>query len=166
MTSMTNKFGFILIYIFFHRTLLVLVVTMSIVMIKLSMQTVTEALSTLKQKDMIWYETNTWRKLTLCLARSWIVVFDRTHTIYVFCQSRGFYYVPWVLISDARSFQALVAMLDWQTHLASMLCWYRSNVRRDEFRLSQAALLWISKVRGYDHVYSRWSAKKTRKSQL
>ena len=31
---------------------------------------------------------------------------------------------------------------------------------------SQAALLWISKVWGYDPVCSRWSAKKTRKSQL
>ena len=29
---------------------------------------------------------------------------------------------------------------------------YRSNGKQDEFRLSQAALLYISKVRGYDHV--------------
>mgnify|MGYP000096734564 CR=1 FL=1 len=58
MTSITNKFGFILVF-FFYRTLLALVVTMSIVMMKLSTQMVTEALSTPEQKDMILYETNT-----------------------------------------------------------------------------------------------------------
>ena len=36
--------------------------------------------------------------------------FDSTHTIYVVFQSRRFYDVPRVLISDARSFQYLV----WQ----------------------------------------------------
>lgn len=58
MTSITNKFGFIMVF-FFYRTLLALVVTMSIVMMKLSTQMVTEALSTQEQKDMILYETNT-----------------------------------------------------------------------------------------------------------
>jgi len=38
---------------------LALVVTMSIVTMKLSTQMVTEALSTPEQKDMILYETNT-----------------------------------------------------------------------------------------------------------
>ena len=33
----------------------------------------------------------------------------------------------------------------------------------DEFRLFQSALLWISKVRGYDYVCRRWSAKKKNK---
>lgn len=58
MTPITNKFGFIMVF-FFYRTLLALVVTMSIVMMKLSTQMVTEALSTPEQKDMILYETNT-----------------------------------------------------------------------------------------------------------
>jgi len=40
-----------------------------------------------------------------------------TRTIYILFQSRGFYNVPWVLIADARSFQALSAILDWLTHL-------------------------------------------------
>ena len=31
-------------------------------------------------------------------------------------------------------------------------CWYRSDARQDEFRPSQAALLWISKVWSYDHA--------------
>ena len=38
--------------------------------------------------------------------------FDRTHTIYVVFQSRGFYDVPRVLIADARSFQGFAAVLD------------------------------------------------------
>ena len=41
-----------------------------------------------------------------------LFAFDRTHTIFVVFQSRGFYDVPWVLIADARSFQALAAILD------------------------------------------------------
>ena len=45
-----------------------------------------------------------------------------------------------------------------------MSCWYRSDVRQDEFRLSQAALLLISKVLGYDHVCSWWSAGKRHKN--
>ena len=64
------------------------------------------------------------------------------------------YDVPRVLIVDARSFQALAAILDYVTHLASM---------------SSCFIVKISKVRGYDHVCSRWSAKKkkkTRKYQL
>ena len=73
--------------------------------------------------------------------------------------------IPRVLIADARSFQALAAILDYVTQLASISCWYRSDPRQDEFRLSQAALLWISKVRCYDHVCRR-SAKKTCKYQL
>ena len=38
--------------------------------------------------------------------------FNRTHTIYVVFQFRGFYDVPRVLIMDATSFQALAAILD------------------------------------------------------
>ena len=51
---------------------------------------------------------------------------------------------------------------DWHTWPQSHAAWQR------KFRLSQAALLWISKVRGYDHICSGWSAKekKKRKSQL
>ena len=37
---------------------------------------------------------------------------------------------------------------------------YRSNAEQDEFRLSQAALLCMSSVRGYVHVCSMWSATK------
>ena len=48
------------------------------------------------------------------------------HTIYVASQSRGIYEVPRVLIVDARSFQALAAILHWLTHLASSACWHRS----------------------------------------
>ena len=70
-----------------------------------------------------------------------------------------------VLIADARLFQALAAILYWLTHLASISCWYRSDAKQDEFK-PQAALLWISKVRGYDHVCSRWSAEKKSKYQL
>ena len=40
-----------------------------------------------------------------------------------------FYDVPRVLITDASSFQALAAILDYVTHLASMACWYQSDVR-------------------------------------
>ena len=38
-----------------------------------------------------------------------IIAFDRTHTVF---RSRGFYDVPRVLLADARSFQALAAVLD------------------------------------------------------
>ena len=80
-------------------------------------------------------------------------------TIYVLFQSRGFYDLRLILIADARSFPALAAILDWLTHLASISWWYRSDARHDEFRKSQAVLLWISKVRGYDHVCRRCSKK-------
>ena len=40
------------------------------------------------------------------------ITFDRTHTIYVVFQFRGFYGVPRALIVDARSFQAVAAILD------------------------------------------------------
>jgi len=72
--------------------------------------------------------------------------------------SRRFFDVPRVLIVNARSFQALAAILDYVTHfiLDVMLVSIRS----------QADLLRISKVRGYEHVCSRWSANKTRKYQL
>jgi len=53
-----------------------------------------------------------------------IIAFDRTHTIYIVFQPRGFYDVLRVLIADVRSFQALAAILDWLTHLAKILCWY------------------------------------------
>ena len=46
--------------------------------------------------------------------------------------SHGFYDVPRVLIANARSFQAFAAILDWQRHLASISCRYRSDARRDE----------------------------------
>ena len=48
-------------------------------------------------------------------SRKVIIGFDRTHTIYVVFQSHGLYDVPRVLIADARSFQALDAILDWLT---------------------------------------------------
>ena len=67
-----------------------------------------------------------------------LIAFDRTHTIV---------HIP--LIADARSFQALTAILGLLTHLASFLLGFRSDARQDEFRLK---LLRISKVRGYDHV--------------
>ena len=55
--------------------------------------------------------------------------FDRTHTIYVVIQSRGFHDVPRALMRDALSFQ----FLDSLTHFASISCWYRSGARQDEF---------------------------------
>ena len=65
---------------------------------------------------------------------------------FIICVRQNAYYLrrvsfPRVLIADARSFQALVAILDYVTRLASMSCWYRSDARQDEFRPSQAALL-------------------------
>ena len=51
-----------------------------------------------------------------------VFAFDRTHTMYVVFQSRGFYDVPRVLVADARSFQALATILDWLTHLPSISC--------------------------------------------
>ena len=71
----------------------------------------------------------------------YVDAFERTHTIYVVFHSRGFYDVPRVLITDARSFEVFSAILDYVTHLASMSCWYRSDARQDKFRLSEAALL-------------------------
>ena len=69
--------------------------------------------------------------------------FDKTHTFYVVFQSPGFYDVQRVLIlfADARPFQALAAILDWLTHLASISYPYRSDAKQDEFGLCQAALL-------------------------
>ena len=64
-----------------------------------------------------------------------LIAFDITHTIHVVFHSRGFYDVPRVLIADARSFQALAAIWDYVTHLASVSCCYRSDARQDEFRL-------------------------------
>ena len=61
--------------------------------------------------------------------------FDRVHPIYMVFHSRGFYDVPRVLIADSRSFQALAAILDSVTHLATMSCWYRSDARQVEVRL-------------------------------
>ena len=94
-----------------------------------------------------------------------------THTIafdFVFAfvfQSCGFYNVPRVLITDARSFQALATILDYVPYLASISCRYRSDTRQDEFWVSQTTLLWISKVRGYDHVCSRWNRNPSYKSR-
>ena len=45
--------------------------------------------------------------------RDQIIVFNRTNTIYVVFHSCGCYDVPWVLITDARSFQALATILDY-----------------------------------------------------
>ena len=45
------------------------------------------------------------------------------------------------LTADARSLQALAAILDYVTHLAPISCWYRSDAKQNEFRLFQAALL-------------------------
>ena len=54
---------------------------------------------------------------TLILFQCNFIAFDRTHTTHV-----GFYDVPWVMIADARSFQAFAAIFDWLTHLASISC--------------------------------------------
>ena len=70
-----------------------------------------------------------------------VAAFDRTYTISVDFQSRGFYDVPRVFIENARAFQALAAILDCLTQVASISCWYRSDARPDEVRLSKAALL-------------------------
>ena len=78
----------------------------------------------------------------------------------------GRFSFPRVLIVDARSFQAFAAIVDYVTNLASMSCYYRPDARQDEFRQSQAALLWISKVRGYDHVCSRWSTRKKKNTHI
>ena len=51
----------------------------------------------------------------------------------VVLHSCRFYDVPRVLIADATAFQALAAVLDYVTHLASMSCWYRSDAGQDEF---------------------------------
>ena len=64
------------------------------------------------------------------------VAFDIMHNIYVVFHSRGFYYVPRVLISDARSFQSLAAIFDFVTKLASISLWYRSDARQEEVLLS------------------------------
>ena len=48
----------------------------------------------------------------------------------------------WVLIADARSFQAFAIILDWLTHLASISCWYQSDSRRDEYYLANLKLLY------------------------
>ena len=76
-------------------------------------------------------------------------VMELAHAGVVF-HSCKFYDVPRVLIADSRTFQALAS--DYVTYLVSMSCWYRSDAGQDE---SQAALLRISKVRGYDHLCSR-----------
>ena len=86
-----------------------------------------------------------------------LIAFDRLFTS--FFSPAGFYDVQLILIADARSYPALAAILDWLTHLASISWWYRSDARHDEFRKSLAVLLWISKVRGYDHVCRRWPKK-------
>ena len=62
-------------------------------------------------------------------------------TIYLVFHSHGFYDVPRVLTADARSLQALATILD-HVNDRTMSCWYRSDARQDEFRLSQAALLY------------------------
>ena len=84
-------------------------------------------------------------KQAICIQRfinaTSFIVFDRMHTIYIVFHSSWFYDVPQVLIADARSFQALPAILDYVTHIASMSYWYQSDARQNGFRLSQAALL-------------------------
>ena len=40
------------------------------------------------------------------------------HTVYVVFQSHGFYEVPRISITDARSFHAFAAILEWLTQLA------------------------------------------------
>ena len=52
----------------------------------------------------------------------------------------------------------LPSWTSYVTHFMS--CWYQSDARQDKVRLFEAALLWISKVQGYGHVCSTWSAKK------
>ena len=48
----------------------------------------------------------------------------------------------------------------WDQWVISGFGRHLSDARQGEFRLFQSALLWISKVRGYDYVCRMWSAKK------
>ena len=90
-----------------------------------------------------------------------VIAFDRTDTIYVVFQSRGFYNVPLVLIADARSFSPPF-WTDWHTwprpHASIDPILDKNNL--DSSFQARAAFLWISKVRGHDHICGRWSAKK------
>jgi len=99
-----------------------------------------------------------------CLQTTTSIAFDRTHANYVVFQSRG------LTMSRGYWSRMLGHFRLWPSHLTGTLdisCWYRSisNARQDEL-VSQTALMWISKVRGYDHVCSKRSVKKAPKSQL
>ena len=67
------------------------------------------------------------------LLSKYLIAFYRMHTFKSFFQSCGFYDVLRVLRAVARLFQAFAVILDGLIHWDS--CWYRSNVRQDEFRL-------------------------------
>ena len=105
-----------------------------------------------------WITAPISRHFTWCniLKHNLLFACDRTRTNYVVFHSRGFYNVPRMLIAGPGHFRLWPpSWTDWHT-------WLPSHAGID-----QAALLWISKVRSYDHVYSRWSAKKKpRNSQL
>ena len=74
----------------------------------------------------------------------YLIALDRTHIIYVVFQSRKF----WV-ISGFRRHLGLTNTLGLDPMPDKM----------------KAALLWISQVRGYSHVSTRWSARKSLKSK-
>ena len=79
-----------------------------------------------------------------------------------FFQSYGFYDVLPVLMAVARLFQAFAFILDGLIHLDS--CWYRSNVRQDEFRLKCTSSCFIGNFKSMRLVGHQ--PKNTRTSQL
>ena len=76
--------------------------------------------------------------------------------------SRRFFDVPRVLIVDARSFEALAAILDYMTHLASMSCWYRSNLRLLYCKFQKYEDMTMSVVGGQPIKHANTSCKATK----
>lgn len=70
-----------------------------------------------------------WLKQTKFCMICLLIAFDRMQTIYIIFQSRGFNDVPWVLIADSSSFQALTTILDWLTLLTSTSCCFFVNFK-------------------------------------
>ena len=111
--------------------------------------------------DCVWSDIrNTGRNHYYLLHKQhWVFVFDRTLTIDVVFQSCGFLRCPVDIdrgcqfisgfgrhlgLTDTLGLDLKLALIRYQTKWIS----------------TQAALLWISKVRGYDHGCCRWSAQK------
>ena len=91
---------------------------------------------------------------------------QKAYYIYVVFHSRGFFDVPRVLIADARSFQALAAILDYVTHLDSMSWWYRSDDRQNEMTVLKLLHCEFQKNEVMTMSVVDGQAKKTRKYQL